>query len=118
MTHNEAVIMQLELYPRKTLTVNGGDGTPYNPVISIEYTPTLCDICLNIRMSINGASDPWDDETLVKNRNMLEAREKTWADNKDLIDALIHTMVWHTVRMIDKELFSRNHNKAPIRKVN
>lgn len=103
MTRLQARELQEKLFPIVHFQAPDASGK----MEGYQHRHTLPEICLHVRMSISGGFDPYETNRLMEIRHMLVATEKTWTDNKDLIDALIHTMVWHTIRIIDKELLRR-----------
>ncbi len=103
MTRQEALAEQERLFPRKlwreyVTTETPAPGNVYNgmPVM-------LPEICLQLRASLNGSSDPWDSADVFAVRNMLVAREATWMPSEDPIDAAVLAMLRATVAMTDRE---------------
>ena len=58
---------------------------------------TLPEICLDLRMALNGAADPWPAADLAEVVAMLQARLDTWADPTDAMDAHVRGMVQQAV---------------------
>lgn len=104
MTRREAIEWQERLFPT-TVWIREDDRS-----YSRQVCPTLPEICLDLRMALNGAADPWKDEEVCEVRDMLQARLATWdvpTEAKDYtmrhfnnaIDNAVELMVVSTVRM-------------------
>lgn len=106
MTRCEAIRWQDRLFPTTNWTK--GTGTPGDNFCTWGHRPTLCEICLDLRMSCNGASDPWGRGWLAEVRDMLKARAETWDDDlRDCaMDAAVKMMVLEAVKIADAELAS------------
>lgn len=102
---SNAVNRQEELFPSRKIRYYLDHDTPTDQWS--EEIVMLPEICLRVRMSINGAADPWDTEGLVKVRDMLQARIDEWRDPSDMIDGLIRLMAIETVRMASVEIERR-----------
>ena len=82
MTRTVAIAWQARLFPTVALQ---------------ECRPTLPDICLNLRASLNGAADPWPDEELRDVVLMLQARLDTWGTPSDALDAHVRGMMQQAI---------------------
>lgn len=108
MTRTEAVEWQERLFPRRRKRILNDDGTPTNQEEDLPVT--LCEICLSLKASCNGAADPWDDEFLRDTMGMLKARAETWAQHgkhRDVMDAAVLQMVCEAARIASAELLER-----------
>lgn len=68
------------------------------------WHPTLCDICLDLRASFSGQSDPWPVARLREVTAMLEERLLAWTPCRDTTDALVLAMVHEAIRSANLEL--------------
>lgn len=68
-----------------------------NRLAHLTHRPTLPEICLDLRASLNGAADPWPAAVLAEVVGMLQTRLDTWADPTDAIDAHVRGMVRQAV---------------------
>jgi len=103
----KAVAEQDRLFPSQTWRAAHGDGTAENPIRTWTHRPTLPEICLHLRASINGASDPLPNAFLEECRLMLKARVDSWLTSKSTIDDAVKLMCVATGRMIRQELETR-----------
>ena len=67
----------------------------------------LPDICLNLRMSVNGSADPWRDRMLEDCLDFLEARAESWTMTKDMMDFAVLIMVNEAIRIGKAEMACR-----------
>lgn len=85
---DEALEMQRKLYPE-------------------GYLPA---ICIDIRMSLNGAADLWQRKDYQDAHNMLEKRLHTWCTvREDEFDRCVKRMIAITLDMLTKELSETKH---------
>ena len=82
MTRTDAIAWQERLFPG---------------VKEFHSRPTLPEICLGLRASLNGAADPWTPEVLAEVVRMLQARLDTWADPTDAMDYHVRGMAWQAI---------------------
>lgn len=105
----QALMWQEKLFPRRRKRILDDEGKPTNQEEIIP--PTLCEICLNLRSSCNGAADPWSTEFLSEVVEMLQARAKTWliptSLQPNVIDNAVLQMVHEAIRIGKAELLSR-----------
>lgn len=92
MTHDEAIAWQARLFPAVKWTHEDE-----NVIEGYEHRPTLPEICLDLRRSLNGAADPWPAEFLSDVVAMLQARLATWETPTDAMDAHVRGMVWQAI---------------------
>ncbi len=64
-------------------------------------------ICLGLRMSCNGASDPWGDQLLRDTVNYLGERLKLWIAPIDAIDYCVYVMCKEAIHIGELELQNR-----------
>jgi len=64
----------------------------------------LVDVCLDIRMSMNGASDPWQEKIFMEVLDMLKSRLAVWHPCRDDIDFLVKLIVEKTVKSCEDYL--------------
>lgn len=98
---------QEKLFPRMQKRILDDDGMPTNQTECIP--PTLPEICLDLRASYSGASDPWPDDFLAEVVEMLQSRVDTWESRKgdDPIDRAVLQMVSEAIRIGRAELRDR-----------
>lgn len=78
---------------------------PLNPLLN---GPTLPEICLDVRQSINGSADPLTRDSLEGVRAMLAATVAAWDKQRDdVIDECINRMCRAAITLIDDELERR-----------
>lgn len=97
---------QERLFPRRTWKLCSG------PLLAtVDHFETrvtmLPEICIMLRASIRGDSDPWPREQLQEVQAMIEARLRTWASPQDAIDGAVTTMMGAALLLIEKELRER-----------
>lgn len=91
--------------------VTPGEKTRYEiteevfPRRSVCFTPTLPDICINFRQSLNGAADPWEPGLARRTLDMLKRRLEMWTPG-DAFDECVRKLVEEAVKLGEKELFS------------
>lgn len=73
----------------------------------ITHTPALPEICLDLRMSTNGAADPWPTPLLREAVAMLRAREASWSQPSDDMDGAVLVMVRAAITLGAAELAGR-----------
>ncbi len=64
-------------------------------------------ICLGLRMSCNGASEPWGDQLLRDTVNYLSERLKLWNAPIDAIDYCVYVMCKEAIHIGERELRNR-----------
>lgn len=64
----------------------------------------LPDICILLRMSVNGSGDPWPGQKTALTLNMLSDRIDSWEHNDNPIDAAVFSLVVTTVWWVKREL--------------
>ncbi len=103
----DAKAEQERLFPRKLLREYDDMQTPRN--VWVQIPPTLPTICLDLRASITGASDPWGSRVLSEVVAMLEARAAQWDHGRtDEMDVAVLRMVREAAWMGKSELAARN----------
>lgn len=75
-----------------------------------HHRPTLPQICMDLRMSTNGAADPWDTPRLREVVAMLRAREDSWDHPSDDMDAGALVMLRAAINLGKAELAEREKN--------
>lgn len=75
------------------------DGVPHEPSVTIP------EICFGIRMALNGASDPWDDELIKDTYQLLQDVLTTWEpsvhdDLSAKMDDAVKDLVMATLRYV------------------
>lgn len=103
---------QEKLFPRRTWRAVGPhpDRPAENPPVIEEWghAPTLPEICIRLRASVTGASDPWSDGRLRAVCDMLAARVASWEHaDCDVIDQCVYLMCRAAVDIATKELADR-----------
>lgn len=93
MSLKEAKQEQERLFPRRLMRVYKDMDTPTNEWVQIP--PTLPEICLDLRSSVNGSSDPWTTAFLTAVVEMLKARRKHWDFT------IVHSMDSAVLSMVD-----------------
>jgi hypothetical protein len=73
-----------------------------------KETPTLPQLVLDVRMSVNGAADPWPSDALQSVQSLFKMRLEEWQQTRDTIDAAIWIMVAEALRLIETELAGRH----------
>lgn len=102
---------QERLFPR--LTWKLCSGPLLATVDHVEGRVTMLpEICIMLRASIRGDSDPWPREQLQEVQAMIEARIRTWASPQDAIDGAVTTMMGAALILIEKELRERTARGA------
>lgn len=71
----------------------------------------LPDICLHIRMSVNGSADPYETDFLKESEAFLRDKVAIWIPGFDAIDALVLAMVHITIDLIGEELEHRSKSE-------
>lgn len=112
-----AISAQERLFPRTEYRVHrlGNDhplGSAENPISGGTIVPTLCDVVLETRASINGSADPWPDDCLKEVAEMLVFRLQMWDTNpggieSQIIDTCVNQMCRACIDMIGAELKDR-----------
>ncbi len=64
-------------------------------------------ICLGLRMSCNGASEPWGDQLLRDTVDYLGERLKLWIVPIDAIDYCVYVMCKEAIHIGERELRNR-----------
>ncbi len=90
------------VFPRRLKRIYNTHEEPTN--IWETIPENLCTVCLDVRMSFNGSSDPWSMSSIIKTRDMLKRRLDNWYPSKDVIDECVKKMVEETVRLCDEQL--------------
>lgn len=96
-TRNDARKLQAELFP---IEEHGPDGPGL----------TLPAICLDARMSVNGAADPWEGEFIERVRSMLMATAATWEPSRkgdEVIDNAVLAMINAAIDLLSREQIDR-----------
>lgn len=65
-------------------------------------------VCLGLRMSCNGAADPWGNEFLTAVVEYLKERMRLWLLPIDAIDYCVYVMCGEAVRLGEAELSYRD----------
>lgn len=65
-------------------------------------------ICIDLRMSIRGSSDPWRRKDVEATLEMLKAVRDSWEHENDIFDTLILSLVMHTIRITEVYLENRD----------
>lgn len=58
---------------------------------------TLPEICLELRMALNGSGDDWTPYPVDETLQMLEARSKTWTATNSVMDNCIFMLISATI---------------------
>ena len=72
----------------------------------------LPSLVLGLRMSCNGAANPWDDEFLAAVVHYLDERVRLWQESSDAIDNHVKGMCLQAVWIGRAELASRELREA------
>lgn len=67
-------------------------------------------ICLGLRMSCNGASEPWGDQLLRDTVDYLDERLKLWTAPIDAIDYCVYVMCKEAISIGERELQNRKED--------
>lgn len=76
------------------------------------YSPTLLDLCLDVKGSCNGSADAWHLVKYLKTRDLLQEVLETWDTdtartiNEKLFDDAVFSLIHTTISMIESELNS------------
>lgn len=107
---NEPKKEQERLFPKRLMRVYKDMATPTNEWV--ELPPTLPEICLDLRSSINGSADPWSSSLLEEVVAMLKSRIKSWDFSYfTTMDSTIWSMVNIAIDLGEKELSLRIKDK-------
>ncbi len=65
---------------------------------------TLLEVCMNLRMGVNGAADEWEPYHIADTVKMLEARLETWQNSiyekGEKFDAAVRQLVFATIEEV------------------
>lgn len=89
MTHTEVKQRQSALFPGPR--IEPGDGY-HGP------DATLPEICLDLRQALNGAADPWPDDTVKATLQLLRDVVATWQPPRSPHDGEMDTCVYRLVK--------------------
>lgn len=82
---------------------------------------SILTVCLDVKEACQGSSDPWDNDFLLKVKELLTARIQFWDksfDSSRVFDGLVFLLICETVQIIDKYLreFRELRETKPIEK--
>lgn len=106
---------QARLFPSQLKRIYKDMQTPLNQW-EVNIAPTLPTICLDLRASLTGQSDPWSNKALGEVVDMLRGRVDEWDYSQaDEMDLAVLRMVSEAMWMGQNELMDRKKRGAVYR---